>query len=159
MVVYLQPTKRPNGRPLIESQLDFVRTLVDLRPCFVATETRTRTNIKLDHHHPCFCNQKRYFKKIHTKIVSVDLSVDLQTCTYLTFILGIVLEVGERRMRGKREGDISVRVSWGKNEKKNDATKENKDKDSKKSVNKTKETIKGKKKSIVDNVAEQYMLD
>lgn len=69
------------------------------------------------------------------------------------------MEVGERKMRGKREGDISVRVSWGKNEKKNDATKENKDKDSKKSVNKTKETMKGKKKSIVDNDAEQYMLD
>lgn len=40
-----------------------------------------------------------------------------------------------------------------------DAMKENKDKDSKKSVNKTKETMKGKKKSIVDNDAEQYMLD
>lgn len=40
-----------------------------------------------------------------------------------------------------------------------DAMKENKDKDSKKSVNKTKETMKGKKKSIVDNDTEQYMLD
>lgn len=37
--------------------------------------------------------------------------------------------------------------------------KENKDKDTKKSVNKTKETMKDKMKSIVDNDAEQYMLD